>query len=83
MSHNNIPSYDNRTSPNNLKLTRLISEKYFKDVEIHKVNIRKINRRRIERIINRQNEVNDIKIYDRKLQIKSQTEIGKSIDVYV
>lgn len=76
-----IPSYDNRTSPTNLNLERIEHEKYIRDQH---ENVRRVyRRRRIERIINRQNEVNDIKVYDKKLQIKSQTEIGKTIDVYV
>jgi hypothetical protein len=78
---NSIPSYDNRTSPTNLHLKRLEHEKHISD--LHE-NVRRVyRRRRVERIINRQNEINDIKMYDKKLQIKSQTEIGKTIDVYV
>ena len=65
---NSIPSYDNRTSPTNLHLKRLEHEKHISD--LHE-NVRRVyRRRRVERIINRQNEINDIKMYDKKLQIK-------------
>lgn len=76
-----IPSYDNRTSPTNLHLERLEHEKHIRNQH---ENVRRVyHRRRVERIINRQNEVNDIKMYDKKSQIKAQTEIGTTIDVYV
>lgn len=76
-----IPSYDNRTSPRNLHLDRLEHEKYIH--EQHE-NVRRVyHRRRVERIMTRQNELDDIKLYDKKSQIKSQTEIGRTIDVYV